>query len=97
MMELTRQFAAIALVFVLLGLVMWMLRRYGTASRPWRPRANTVLEVVEHISLGPAHRLHLVRVAGRAVLIATHASGSTLVDTLPWSEAGAASAGKELA
>jgi hypothetical protein len=36
-------------------------------------------------------------VAGRAVLIATHASGSTLVDTLPWSEAGAASAGKELA
>jgi flagellar biogenesis protein FliO len=95
MMELTRQFAAIAFVFALLAAVLWMLRRNGVVSRTWRPRANTVLEVVEHVSLGPAHRLHLVRVADRAVLIATHASGSTLVDSLPWSEAGAAACGKE--
>jgi flagellar biosynthetic protein FliO len=91
MTELTRQFAAVAFVLALLGAALWILRRYGAASRPWRARANAVLEVVEHVSLGPAHRLHLVRVAGRAVLIATHASGSTLIDTLPWSEAGAAS------
>ena len=97
MMELTRQFVAVAFVFALLGAVLWMLRRYGAANRPWRSKANVVVEVVEQVSLGPAHRLHLVRIAGRAVLIATHASGSTLLETLPWSEAGVVSAGKEQA
>ena len=81
-MDIGRQLAAIAIVFGLLGAAVVLLRKYGPHTRiARRPAAEPVLEVMEQLSLTPAHRLHLVRIAGRAVLIATHASGATLIDS----------------
>ena len=80
-MDIGRQLAAIAIVFGLLGAAVMLLRKYGPHARlSRRPGVNASLEIVEQLSLTPAHRLHLVRVAGRAVLIATHGSGATLID-----------------
>ncbi len=85
-MELARQLAAIALVLSLLGVAVVLLRRQGTLRTSWKPRPSGVLAIIEQVPLGPSHRLHLVRVAGRSILIATHASGATLLDSSPWQE-----------
>ena len=78
-MEIARQLAAIAFVFALLGAAVLLLRRYRTPIR--RRQSPAALEVLEQLSLGPGHRLHLVRVGARSVLIATHAAGSTLLES----------------
>ena len=78
-MEIARQLGAILFVFALLGAAAIVLRRYRPPIR--KSKAGITLEVLEQLSLGPSHRLHLVRVGGRAVLIATHASGSTLLES----------------
>ena len=44
------------------------------------------MELVERVALGPAHALHLVRLGTRGLLIASHAGGCTLVESVPWQE-----------
>jgi flagellar biogenesis protein FliO len=39
------------------------------------------MEVLERVSLGPQHSLHLVRVSDRILLIGTAPSACTLLDT----------------
>ena len=80
-MELTEQIAAILGVFALLGGMLWFLKRRGLANFPGR-RGGTGrrLEVLERISLTPQHAVHLVRVAGKVLLIGTAPSGCTLLD-----------------
>jgi flagellar biogenesis protein FliO len=77
-----RQVLSVLLVFSLLGLVLWKLRRPGSGFRsPWRrPGGNArSLEAVERLALTPQHALHLVRVQGREVVVATHPQGCTVL------------------
>ncbi len=79
-MEVIQQMAAVGLVLVLLGASLWVLRRRGIAGfalagRPARRR----LECLERMPLGPQHTLHLVRVDGRELLVASSPS----VESLP--------------
>ncbi|HYA18708.1 MAG TPA: flagellar biosynthetic protein FliO [Bryobacteraceae bacterium] len=70
-MEAFESIAAIGLVLALLGAVLFLLKKRGIAQfTPMAGRAKQ-LELIDRIALGPQHALHLVRVGGRAVLIAT--------------------------
>lgn len=68
---------AVILVLSLLGGALWFLRKRGMASfqnaaLPFgRHTANRQLKVIERVSLGAQHALHLVRVGDRFVLVAT--------------------------
>ena len=85
-MDVMRQFAGIAVTLVALAGLLWWLRRRGLAQ--WRgvsPRAR-LMEVIESRALAPGHMLHLVRVADRAMALATHTGGCTLLEARPWNE-----------
>jgi flagellar biogenesis protein FliO len=77
---------AIALVMALLGGALFVLKRRGAASFHLpgvSGRSNNGLkrlELMERISLGPHHALHLVRAGERCVLIATSPSSCQLLD-----------------
>ncbi len=81
-MELARQVLSVLAVFALLGGLLFALRRSGSASfRGW-PRAQKSarqMESLERLALTPQHSLHLVRVQGRDLLIATHPQGCLLI------------------
>ena len=85
-MDVFRQVFSIALVFGLLGAVLWTVRRNGrigifrTGLASKRVQGNTrALASVERLALTPQHMLHLVRVNGRDVLVATHPQGCSVV------------------
>jgi flagellar biosynthetic protein FliO len=85
-MELVRQMLAVGLVFGLLGLAVWLLRRKGLVRLGGTGRAGKSprrLEALERLPLSPQHALHLVRVADRLLLIGVHSSGCTLLESLP--------------
>ena len=83
-METIQPLAAIVLVMALLGGALWVLRRRGfvSFSQTVRPGQATLrkLEVMERVSLGPHHALHLVRAGDRIVLIATAPSSCQLIE-----------------
>lgn len=90
-MEIARQFLSVLAVFALLGVALWTLRRSGSPSfglrrlpfgihPPARPRS---LQSVERLALTPQHSLHLVRIDGRAVVVATHPHGCALLMERP--------------
>jgi flagellar biogenesis protein FliO len=68
--------AAVFVLFLLAGTLFW-LRRRGIASfsLPAMTNQKRRMEVVERVALGPQHALHLVRINGRAVLVATAPGG----------------------
>jgi flagellar biogenesis protein FliO len=77
-----RQVFSVLLVFSLLSLVLWKLRRpNGPIGSLWRKGAGgaRALETVERLALTPQHALHLVRVHGRELVVATHPQGCTLL------------------
>ena len=84
-MDVLRQFTAIGLTLLLLAGSLWWLRRKGLAHRG-RPRIGRVLEVIESRTLAPGHTLHLVRIADRALAIATHNGGCTLLEARQYSD-----------
>ena len=74
-----RQALSVALVVALLGLALWKLRRGGVAWR--RPSGRSrAIESVERLGLTPQHSLHLVRVHGREIVVATHPHGCTVLE-----------------
>jgi flagellar biogenesis protein FliO len=82
-MDAFQPFAAIVLVMALLGAALWGLKKRGAAS--FRIPGISVsaprrLEVVERISLGPQHSLHLVRAGDRLLLVATAPNSCQLLD-----------------
>ncbi len=81
-MDIARQISAVMLVFALLGAALWALRR-GRLRLPlgMRPAAGRgrSLEAVERLALTPQHSLHLVRIGGREVVVATSPQGCTLL------------------
>lgn len=81
-MEIARQVMAVLFVFVLLGAALWTVRRGGRLGfgRVLRTPARTrSLESVERLALTPQHSLHLVRIAGREVVVATFPQGCALL------------------
>jgi flagellar biogenesis protein FliO len=89
-MEIFRQVLAIGLVFGLLGAAVWTLRRKGFAPRcalPAAKRRAARVTVVDRVALSPQHGLHLVRIGGRALLIAAHPAGCTVLEAMPWEAA----------
>lgn len=83
-MEVVRQVLSVLLVFALLGTALRALRQRGhhplRGGFPRRGPARTLtLETVERLTLTPQHSLHLVRVGGSEVLVATHPQGCALL------------------
>jgi flagellar biogenesis protein FliO len=75
-MEAWREAAALLAVFVLLGAAVWALRHRAGGLRMGSARS---LSAVERIALTPQHALHLVRAAGRELLVVTHPHGCSLL------------------
>jgi len=85
-MEILRQLISVALVFGLLALTLWWLKRRNQIRIPLgghRGRGRGMLEKLERLSLSPQHTLHLVRVGDKTVLLMIHASGCTLLESEP--------------
>jgi len=82
-MEVARQALSVLLVFALLGMAMWAIRRgqnpfRAAFSRSHGPRTKS-LQSLERLTLTPQHSLHLVRVGGTEVVVATHPQGCALL------------------
>jgi hypothetical protein len=87
-----RQLISVLLVFALLGVTLFALRRGALASlpglatfrgNPFRlgrtPARRKSLESLERLTLTQHHALHLVRIQGREVVVATHPRGCQLL------------------
>jgi flagellar biogenesis protein FliO len=83
-MELIRQVLAVSVVLLLLAATLWWLRRKGLARYGSRGSRTRSLQAVERLVLGPQHSLHLVRVAGRALLVGTSPAGCAVLDSFEW-------------
>lgn len=86
-MDVLRQILSVLLVFSLLGAVLWASKRGGRISFAGLARKRILgntrsLIAVERLSLTPQHTLHIVRVNGREVLVATHPHGCSVVTEL---------------
>jgi len=83
-MEAIQQMAAVAVVLLLLGATLWVLRRRGIASVSLCSKARgRRIQCLERVSLSPQHALHLVRVDENELLLASSPSGCSLVERLP--------------
>jgi flagellar biosynthetic protein FliO len=83
-MEAIQQMAAVAVVLLLLGATLWVLRRRGLAGMALGSRAAARrMQCLERLSLSPQHTLHLVRVGESELLLASSPSGCSLVKRLP--------------
>ena len=87
-MDVLRQVGSVLLVFSLLGAVLWVLRRSGRVSfqgLAWKrvigyQTGNTKSMVaVERLALTPQHTLHIVRINGCEVVVATHPQGCSVI------------------
>ena len=80
---------AVGVVLGLLGGALWWLRRRGMIL-PASTRRGAVrhMECVERLALGPQQTLHLVRIGGRALLVASSPAGCALLHTADWHEVG---------
>jgi flagellar biogenesis protein FliO len=82
-MDVIQPLAAIVLVMALLGSALLVLKKRGAAAfrlpRLSGPAARR-LEVMERVSLGPQHALHLVRVDGRTMVVTTAPGGCQILD-----------------
>lgn len=85
-MDILQQISAVAFVFLLLGGVVWTLRKNRATNAlrlPWTNRGaarpGRQLELLDRLPLTPQHSLHFVRVLETTYLVATHAGGATMV------------------
>src|SRR5215471_9328885 len=85
-MAIARQILSLLLVFALLA---FTLRKFGRSRVSFLARFKNLpmkssrsLEQLERLALTPQHTLHLVRIDGREVVLATHGSGCTLLREL---------------
>lgn len=81
-MEVIQQMAAIAMVLLLLGGTLWVLRRRGFAGVALPKKSGMRrMERLERLTLGPQHTLHLIRVGERELLLASSPNGCSLVES----------------
>lgn len=87
-MEALGQVAAVAAVLGLLAGTLGWLRGRGSIAAPLRlrTRGGRHLQAVERLPLSPQHTLHLIRLAGRALLVSSSPSGCALLEAREWSE-----------
>jgi flagellar biogenesis protein FliO len=81
-MEVIQPFAAIVLVMTLLGGALLLLKKRGGATLRFPAAGPRRLEVIERVSLGPQHALHLVRTGDRVVLIATAPNSCQVLESV---------------
>ncbi len=86
-MDVLRQSLSVLLVFSLLGAALWALRRGGRVSFLGLARKRILgdtrsMIAVERLPLTPQHTLHMVRVNGQELLVATHPQGCTVLTDL---------------
>jgi hypothetical protein len=86
-MEYLQQMLAVLAVFGVLGGALWWLRGRGFARFAILPSKKTsgVLSQVERLPLSATHSLHLVRMADRAILIASWPGGCQAIESSAWS------------
>ena len=83
-MEAIQQMAAVAVVLLLLGATLWVLRRRGLAGVSLGSKhAERRIQSLERLSLGPQHTLHLLRVGETELLVASSPTGCSLVERFP--------------
>ena len=85
-MESLQPMLGVLVVFGLLGGTLWWLRRKGLAHAvgiTGRAKGN-LLQSVASLPLSAGSVLHLVRIADRALLIASSPAGCHLVESGPW-------------
>jgi flagellar biogenesis protein FliO len=68
-MDYIQPIFAILFVLGLLGGTLFVLRKRGAVS--FRGAGPRRMESVERLALGPQHALHLIRLDGKSVLVAT--------------------------
>jgi len=80
-MDILRQSLAIALVFALLWLALWLLRKKnGVPARLLAGRLKRgALESRARLVLGPQHSLHIIRIGEKELIMAVHPHGITLL------------------
>jgi flagellar biogenesis protein FliO len=83
-MDVLRQVLSVLLVFSLLGAALWLLRRGGRISFQGVARTRALgnrrsMIAVERLALTPQHTLHIVRINGSEVLLATHPQGCSVI------------------
>jgi flagellar biogenesis protein FliO len=83
---MTQSFGAVVLVMALLGGVLFLLKKRGVGSfsmprMSGMSKAPRQMEVVERVTLGPHHALHLVRVGERRMLVATAPSSCQVIES----------------
>jgi flagellar biogenesis protein FliO len=86
-MDFIQPLAAIVLVMGLLGGALFLLKRRGAVAfhlpgvSQRGSSAQRRLEVMERVSLGPHHALHLVRAGDRCILVGTAPSSCQILDS----------------
>ena len=83
-MELIRQVFAVSAVLLLLAASLWWLRRKGIVRQGSGGSRKHALQAVERLMLGPQHSLHLVRLAGRGLLVGTSPAGCAVLESFAW-------------
>lgn len=80
-MGLAREILPLILVFGLLGLAVWKLGHGRRIAPRWfsGPSRGRMLEPLDRLALTPEHALHLVRLRGRELMLATHPRGCLLL------------------
>jgi hypothetical protein len=90
-MEYLQQTLAVLAVFGVLGGSLWWLRGHGFArfarfAMPLAKNTPGVLSHVQRLPLSPTHTLHLVRMADRAILIASWPGGCQAIESSTWNQ-----------
>ena len=79
-----RQVLAVSAVLSLLAAALWWLRRKGLVRHFRGGARQPALQPVERLLLGPQHALHLVRLAGRGLLVGTSPAGCAVLESFEW-------------
>jgi len=85
-MDVIEPFATVCFVLAILGGALFLLKKRGAASFRFPGMSSSGprrMEVLERVSLGPHHALHMVRLGGRCVVIATAPSACQLLCDAP--------------
>jgi flagellar biogenesis protein FliO len=85
-MESLQQVLTVLIVLGLLGGTLFWLRSKGLARFTVKGmgRSGRQMQSIERLPLTPQHSLHLVRVAGKVLLIAVSPGGCSVLDGTAW-------------
>jgi flagellar biogenesis protein FliO len=78
-MEIFSQAAAIVGVLLLLAATLFVLQRRGLAAFALRPGPERRMQLLERLPLTAQHALHLVRIDGKVLIVASAPGGCTLL------------------